>query len=178
MFREADSILVAVVLLLTVAALAFGGPLIDEPPFALSSDISPLDPRLFPTVVLVGLAAVCGLFLINRARELEQAGSHPIAAASAADVAGGLKRQLSFLVVIVVCALLLEHAGFLITMFLLMAATSLLVGNDSLPQILSISAILPLSLYVLVTHFLRTSLPELDAIETALAPLLNLLPGL
>jgi hypothetical protein len=62
-------------------------------------------------------------------------------------------------------------------MFVLMLGTSLLVGNDSIVQILGFSVGLPFLIYVLVTHVLRTSLPELDAIEALLVPLLGMLPS-
>jgi hypothetical protein len=84
---------------------------------------------------------------------------------------------LGFLVLVVVCALALNSLGFLTTMFVLMLGTSLLVGNDSIVQILGFSVGLPFLIYVLVTHVLRTSLPELDAIEALLVPLLGMLPS-
>ena len=62
-------------------------------------------------------------------------------------------------------------------MFLLMASTSLLLGNRSAFQIIAISLILPLSFYIIVTHVLRTALPEIDFIERALVPILRLLPS-
>ncbi len=175
MFRKADFRLVAAVLLLATIALVFGQWLIAEPPIALSSDISPLNPRLFPGLVLFGIVVVAGFFIANRIRgaddlevELEPA---------LADDDGGTKRLLGFLALVVVCALALNTLGFLTTMFVLMLGTSLLVGNDSIAQIIGFSIGLPFVIYVLVTHVLRTSLPELDAIESVLVPLLGLLPS-
>jgi hypothetical protein len=176
LLREPDSVLVAVVLVIAVLALAFGRWLIDEPPIALSRDISPLDPRLFPSIVLVGIVVVAGLFLANRLRGADELWDSGMAIGDAAEP-GGLRRLLLFLALIVACALLLDSTGFLLTMFVLMVATSVLTGNDSLAQILTLSTALPLVIYVVVTHFLRTALPELDVIESALAPVLALLPG-
>jgi hypothetical protein len=176
LLRKADFVFAAAVLLLAVAALVFGQWLIAEPPIALSRDISPLNPRLFPSLVLVGIVAVAGTFIANR---LRGAGDVWDDAATGAEDAGpaGFRRLLLFLGLAIICALVLNLIGFLTTMFVLMVATSLLVGNDNLAQIMSISIGLPLLIYVIVTHLLRTSLPELDVLESALAPLLALLPG-
>ena len=72
---------------------------------------------------------------------------------------------------------MLTTLGFLTTMFLLMASTSILVGNRSPLQILTLSLVLPMCFYIAVTHVLRTELPEADFIERALAPFIQLLPS-
>jgi len=176
LFSKADFVFFAVVLALAVLALLFGQWLIAEPPITLSRDISPLNPRLFPTMVLLGIVAVAAIFIVNRLRGVDDAWGSAEVSTGPADQ-GGLRRLLLFLVLVVTCALVLNQLGFMTTMFLLMVATSLLVGNDSLPQILGISIGLPLAIYVIVTHLLRTSLPELDFVESALAPVLALLPS-
>jgi len=175
-FRKTDFRLVAGVLLLAVIALVFGQWLIAEPPINLSDDISPLNPRLFPSFVLIGIVIVAGVFIINRVRGSDdfEAALEPVLAT---DNAPGTKRLLGFIALVVVCALALSSLGFLTTMFVLMLGTSLLVGNDSVAQIIGFSAGLPFVIYVLVTHVLRTALPELDAIESMLVPLLRMLPS-
>jgi hypothetical protein len=175
-FRKADFRLVAAVLLLAIAALVFGQWLIAEPPISLSRDISPLNPRLFPSLVLFGLVVVAGFFIANRIRGTDEFETE-LEPALATDDAGGTKRLLGFLVLVVFSALALNTLGFLTTMFVLMLGTSLIVGNSNIGQILGFSAALPLLIYVLVTHVLRTALPELDAIEAMLVPLLGLLPS-
>ena len=177
MFRKADFRLVVAILLLAAVALAFGQWLIAEPPIALSSDISPLNPRLFPSLVLVGIVVVAGIFVANRVRGADEFETDLEPALATAADPGGTKRLLGFLLLVVLCALALNTLGYLTTMFVLMLGTSLLVGNDSIAQILAFSLGLPFVIYVLVTHVLRTSLPELDAIEAVLVPLLGLLPS-
>jgi hypothetical protein len=177
LLRKADFIVVAVVLLLAAAALLFGPWLIAEPPIALSRDISPLNPRVFPTIVLVGIVAVATIFLVNALRGGAGAGEPAAETFPEPHDPRGRRRLAAFLVLVIVCALALNQLGFLTTMFALMVATSLLVGNDSLAQIVAVSIGLPLLIYVLVTHMLRTSLPELDVVEAALAPILALLPS-
>jgi Tripartite tricarboxylate transporter TctB family len=176
LFRKADFVLVAVVLALAVLALLFGQWLIAEPPIALSRDISPLNPQLFPSIVLLGIVAVAAVFIVNRLRGIDDVWEDAMASAEPANPRG-FRRLLAFLILLIVCALLLERLGFLATMFVLMVATSLLVGNDNLPQIMLVSVAMPLAIYILVTHFLRTSLPELDWVEASLAPVLALLPS-
>lgn len=175
--RQADLAFVVGVLLLAVAALAFGPWLIAEPPIALSRDISPLSPRVFPTLVLVGIVTVAAAFIVNRLRGADRLWRDAESEAPPRD-RRGLRRLVLFLVLVVGCALALDHAGFLLTMFVLMTGTSLLVGNDNPAQILGLGVALPLAIYVIVTHLLRTSLPELDAVESALAAVLELLPSL
>lgn len=175
-FRRPDSILAAAVLILAALALAFGGQLIAEPAITLSRDISPLNPRLFPTLVLVGLIVICGTFLGLRYKDAAAA-VRGTTVPGGLEEPGGTRRLLIFLALTIVCALTLNLFGFLATMFLLMIGTSVLVGNHNIPQVIGFSAGLPLLLYVLVTHLLRTSLPELDIVESALAPILALLPS-
>jgi len=81
-----------------------------------------------------------------------------------------------FVVITVCCALALTTVGFLTTMFVLMTSTAVLVGNRSVPQILAISIGIPLGFYIVVTHVLRTELPEADVVERALQPILQMLP--
>lgn len=163
-------------LALAVGALIFGQWLVAEPPIALSRDISPLNPRLFPSIVLVGIIAVAIVFIVNRVRGADAMWDPGVEPTSTRDAAG-LRRLLLFLLLVVACALVLDRFGFLTTMFLLMVATSVLIGNDNVPQIIGISIALPLGIYIVVTHFLRTSLPELDFVESVLAPILALLPS-
>ena len=176
MLRKADFVFVLTLLGLAVLALIFGNWLIAEPPIALSRDISPLSPRMFPTVVLIGLLGVAVLFIVNRVRGADAVWQDD--ETPAAEAPGGARRLALFLCLVVGSALLLDTLGFLTTMFVLMLATALLVGNENIKQVLAISVILPFSIYVIVTHFLRTALPELDAIEAFLAPILAMLPSI
>ncbi len=172
---EADVKFTAVVLLLAVLALVFGGWLIAEPPIPLGPDILAMSPKVFPTLILAGTALVASIFLITKRRNgtLFVAGS----ADEGARAGGTMYRQILFVFITVSCALLLTTLGFLTTMFLLMVSTAVLVGNRSVVQVLSIGLILPLSFYIIVTHVLRTALPEVDFIERALGPVLRLLPS-
>lgn len=171
---QADVTFTAVVLLLAVLGLVFGGWLIAEPLIPLGRDILAMNPSVFPTLILAGIVLVASIFLAMEGKKgVFRAGQR------APSITGGstaLYRQAIFVAITVSCALLLTTLGFLTTMFLLMASTAVLVGNRSLFQILAISLVLPLSFYIVVTHVLRTALPEADIVERTLAPILQLLP--
>ena len=172
--RQADVRFTAVVLAVSVLALAFSDWLIVDPPIPLDRDLLAMSPRVFPFIILLGTVGVAACFVLMRAGE----GAPPQAeSADAVAPRVGLARQGAFLVIAVTCALVLNTLGFLITMFILMASTSVLVGNRNPVQILGISIAIPLGFYIAVTHVLRTALPEIDAVQRALAPLLRLLPA-
>ena len=177
--RQADARFAVVALVLAVLALAFSGWLIVDAPIPLDRDLLAMSPRVFPYLILLSTVAVAALFLAFRARE-GGAGAAPDPA-SAPDIPTGFRasrrRQAAFLAIAVACALLLDTLGFMITMFILMASTSILVGNRNPLQILGISIVIPLGFYIAVTHVMRTALPEIDLVQRALAPLLRLLPA-
>ena len=176
--RQADVRFAAVALVLSVLALLFSGWLIVDAPIPLDRDLLAMSPRVFPYLILLGTVVVAAIFLGFRIRDT---GSKSAVAVGTADVAASRAttvRQLVFLIISVACALLLNTLGFIITMFILMASTSVLVGNRRPLQILGISLAIPLGFYIAVTHVMRTALPEIDLVQRALAPLLRLLPAI
>ena len=174
--RQADVRFTAVVLVLSVLALVFSGRLIVDAPIPLDRNLLAMSPRVFPYLILLSTVAVAGIFLGLRMRAI---GTGAAAAGAAETVTSrtAVLRQLAFLVISVGCALVLSTLGFIITMFILMASTSVLVGNRNPVQILGISILIPLGFYIAVTHVMRTALPEIDLVQRALAPLLRLLPA-
>lgn len=171
---QADVTFTAVVLLLAVLGLVFGGWLIADPLIPLGPDILAMNPRVFPTLILAATALVAFIFLAMEGKKGAFSAIRKTRNSAAGSAA--LYRQVLFILITVGCALLLTTLGFLTTMFLIMASTSVLVGNRSVFQVLTISLVLPLSFYIIVTHVLRTALPELDIVERTLAPIMQLLP--
>lgn len=169
----ADVVFVIGALVLAVLGLLFGGWLIVDPPILLSRDILAMNPKVFPTLVLFFILLVSLIFLATESRKGSLAGNTLKEGSPQSSVA--LYRQVGFVGLTVGCALLLTTLGFLATMFLLMAGTSLLVGNRSSLQIFSISLVTPLSFYMIVTYMLRTQLPEADIVERTLAMIINAL---
>ncbi|MGI9257400.1 MAG: tripartite tricarboxylate transporter TctB family protein [Gammaproteobacteria bacterium] len=171
---QADVTFTAVVFAIAVLALVFGGWLIADPPIPLGPDILAMSPRVFPTLILLATAVVSFIFLVlsHKNGTMFRSGSN----VAVEGRHGALIRQGLFVVITVCCALVLTTVGFLTTMFVLIASTAVLVGNRSIAQILAISIVIPLSFYIVVTHVMRTELPEADVIERALQPILQLLP--
>lgn len=172
--RQADVRFTIVVLVLAVFALIFSGRLIVDPPIPLSSDLLAMSPRVFPFLILMGTVLVASAFLIDQARQGAFRGTESRAGSGAP---GPVWREGVFLIITVSCALLLTTLGFVTTMFLLMASTAVLVGNRNPLQILSISILIPVGFYIIVTHVLRTALPEADIIQRLLAPVIQRLPA-
>ena len=172
--RQSDVRFTAVVLVLAILALAFSAWLIVDPPIPLSGDLLAMSPRVFPLLILVGTVVVAAAFLVDQARQ---------GVFKTRGIPGGIAapgpfwRQVAFLIITISCALLLNSLGFIATMFLLMASTAVLVGNRSVFQILGISIVIPVSFFIIVTHMLRTALPEVDLVQRTLGPLINLLPA-
>ena len=175
--RQADVRFAAVALVLSVLALLFSGLLIVDAPIPLDRDLLAMSPRVFPYLILLGTVFVAAIFVGIRIRDANSGSDVAITSADAAVSRAATIRQLAFLVISVACALLLNTLGFIITMFILMASTSILVGNRKPLQILGISLAIPLGFYIAVTHVMRTALPEIDLVQRALAPLLRLLPA-
>ena len=175
--RQADVRFAAVALVLSVLALLFSGRLIVDAPISLDRDLLAMSPRVFPYLILFGTVAVAAIFLAIRVRDAGSGSASAVGTIDAAASRAAAMRQLAFLIISVACALVLNTLGFIVTMFILMASTSILVGNRKPLQILGISLAIPLGFYIAVTHVMRTALPEIDVVQRALAPLLRLLPA-
>lgn len=173
--RQADIRFSVVIFVLAVLALIFSGQFIAAPLIPLSGDLLAMNPRVFPALILMCTAVVTLIFLVNQVREGAFNATGPSERASGTATAPW--RQIAFLVITVTFALLLTTLGFVITMFLLMVSTSVLVGNRNPVQILSISIVIPISFFIIVTHVLRTALPEIDIVQQLLAPLIRLIPA-
>lgn len=175
--RQADVRFAAVALVLSVFALLFSGRLIVDAPIPLDRDLLAMSPRVFPYLILLGTVVVAATFLGIRIRDAGPDSAVTFGPTDAGASRASTMRQLAFLVISVACALVLNTLGFIITMFILMASTSILVGNRKPLQILGISLAIPLGFYIAVTHVMRTALPEIDLVQRVLAPLLRLLPA-
>ena len=174
---QADVRFTAVALVLSVLALLFSGRLIVDAPIPLDRDLLAMSPRVFPYLILLGTVVVAAIFLGIRIRDAGPGSDTAVSTTDATASRAAAMRQLAFLIISVACALALNTLGFIITMFILMASTSILVGNRKPLQILGISLAIPLGFYIAVTHVMRTALPEIDLVQRALAPLLRLLPA-
>lgn len=173
--RQTDIRFTGIVFILAVLALLFSSQLIVEPPIPLTTDLLAMSPRVFPFLILLSMALVALIFLLSEAR----VGAFKAISSTENGnrVSTNFWRQIAFLIITIICALLLNRLGFITTMFLLMTSTSVLVGNRSLVQILCISILVPVSFYIVVTHVLRTALPEVDVVQRMLMSVTQLLPS-
>tara|TARA_B100000029_G_C17603724_1_gene966660 strand:- start:4306 stop:4842 length:537 start_codon:yes stop_codon:yes gene_type:complete len=173
---QADFLFTLVVFILAVLALIFSGKFIVDPPIPLDSNLLAMNSRVFPILILMGTVIVSFSFLLSaiRSKNIE---SSRMGLINVMNISKGLWRQCVFLVITITSALLLVTLGFITTMFFLMVSTAFLVGNRNLIQIIVISAFMPVGFYIVVTHVLRTALPEVDIVQKLLAPLIRLLPA-
>jgi hypothetical protein len=174
--RQSEVQFALVVFMLSIIALIFSGQLIIDPPISLDSNLLAMNSRAFPLLILVSTVVVSFIMLVNVTREtnLYIPRKNP---GISAEVPNGYWQQGLFLIITITCALLLTTLGFIATMFLLMVSTAILVGNRNIFQILSVSILIPLCFYIVVTRVLRTSLPETDIVQRFLGPLIRLLPA-
>jgi len=139
--------------------------LVAAPKVLFGRSLSAIAPSLFPYVtlaliVLLSVALMLVILLGNR--------HSPQLASQASDAqlndAGWLKTGI-FFILLTGYGLLLKPAGFLISSFLVICATSLMLGNRNWLQIISLALFSPVCLYLLATRAMLVSLPELNVIE-------------
>jgi len=161
-----QTIVITVLLVLALLALAFMDSLVAPPKLLFGRALSALAPSLFPRIIISALAILCGLSLIKALRDdAENRESGP-----------GLRqwlRGIAFFAVMTVYALTMEPMGFLLSTALAIALSTFLMGNRSPVQMLVLSFVPPVGLYLAATRLLVVSLPELDLIERAYARLLG-----
>lgn len=163
---SAEGWLAGALLVIAVLSLALMELLVAKPKLLFGRSLNAIEPSLFPSIVLAMLAILCGGYLLVRRRSL-------LLAPSAGKEAGSVVLALKFFAVLIFYALTMAPLGFFISTALSLGAISLLVGNRSVVQILAVSLISPVALYLVATRGLAVSLPELSPIEFAYAWLFN-----
>ena len=78
---------------------------------------------------------------------------------------GAVGRVVMLFAVMLFYALSMSPLGFFLSSALSMVAVAWLAGNRSIVQIVAVSIISPVALYLVATRGLAVSLPELSAIE-------------
>lgn len=147
----------------------FLGSLVAPPKVLLGRSLTAIPPSLFPSIVLSLLFVLCAIQLVISFR-----------AASASDEVDrivGWRRGAVFFGIMTVYALVMVHLGFIISSALAIAALSLYIGNRSIVQIVLVAVIAPILLYLAATRLLAVSLPELNAIQLAIAQVFELFQG-
>lgn len=144
--------------LLGVLGTLFMSSLVAAPKVLFGRSLSAIPPSLFPTLVLVALAFLAGTLLYTRRAFL-------LSEVSKTFEDGAFGRVVILFVVMLFYALMMAPLGFFFSSALSMAAVAWLAGNRSIPQIVAVSIISPVALYLVATRGLAVSLPELSAIE-------------
>ena len=156
--------------LCVVAALAVGfmGKIVEPPKVLLGQMLSAIAPSLFPTLVLATLAALSGaLFFFTKDDKSD---------VSDEDVFDwpAKWRGVRLFLCMLFYALAMEPLGFFLSSCITIILVSLLTGNRSVLQIVSLAVIAPVALYLMATRLLAVSLPELNQIELFYAQQLGL----
>lgn len=169
MDRRLEFAVSGVLLLVAVAFVIFIDNVVAAPKMLLGRSLSAIEPSLFPLVAIVMMIGLCSAFLLTAYRS--SAETEP----AQSDMEGRTDwfRVGAFFGVLILYALMFDRIGFLISTFLAMLVLSFLAGNRSPVQILILSSVCPIGLYIIATRLLRVSLPELSQIEFAYAMVLG-----
>jgi len=144
--------------LLGILGLVFLSQLVAEPKVLFGRSLTAIPPTLFPSLVL-GAMAVLAVALIHSLR------GTLFAEHSKTFEDGTLPRVVMLFAVMLFYALTMAPFGFFISSALSMAAIAWIAGNRSILQIIAVSVICPICLYLVSTRGLAVSLPELSSIE-------------
>ena len=160
-WKKSDTLFVCLFLILSVLGFVFVGSLIGAPKVLFGASLTAITPSIFPSIILGLLAVLCAAHLVLTARK-----------PSSAEGIVGWRRGIIFFGIMTVYGLALVPVGFIISSGITLAVLSWFVGNRSIIQIILVSTIAPLALYLAATRLLAVSLPELNFIELAIARVL------
>ena len=161
-----DVVVAGVLLVAAVLSIVFIAALVAPPKTLLGRSMTAITPSMFPKLTLSLLALLSAAFLVRWFLK-------PPAEELSGFETQEWKRGLLFFALLIFYALAMKPLGFLISTALAMAAVSLLVGNRSAVQIVLLSVVSPIALYLASTRLLVVALPELSFIEFLYARLLG-----
>lgn len=169
-YITAEAWLAAGLALLGILGLIFMPQLVAAPKLLFGRSLTAIPPSLFPKLVLGAMAILASMLLYSLRGSL-------LAEESKTFEEGALRRVVALFAVMIFYALTMAPLGFFISSALSMAAIAWLAGNRSIPQIIAVSVICPIGLYIVSTRGLAVSLPELSSIEFAYARAINMIVG-
>lgn len=149
-----------------ILGVVFMSRLVAEPKVLFGRSLTAIPPSLFPTLVLGALAVLAATLVFTLRGSM-------FAARAKAFEPGALARVIVLFGVMFFYALTMEPFGFFVSSALSMSAIAWLAGNRSIPQIVAVSVISPICLYLISTRGLAVSLPELSSIEFLYARLVD-----
>ncbi|GAB5375652.1 MAG: hypothetical protein AcusKO_21140 [Acuticoccus sp.] len=163
---SAEAWLTGALLLLSLLCLVLMNVLVAQPKLLFGRSMSAIAPSLFPQLVLAMVAILSTGYLVARRGAL-------LVRPAGGQEPGDLVLATKFFAVLIFYALTMAPFGFFISSALSLAALSVLAGNRSPMQVLLVSIISPVALYLVATRALAVSLPELSPIEFAYAWVFN-----
>ena len=156
--------------------------LVAAPKLLFGRSLSAIAPSLFPYLTLalitfLSIAVIVISFIgARRSPQADSIDNSLVSKQSETQDAGWIKTGL-FFVLLTGYGLLLKPAGFFISSFLVISATSLMLGNRNWLQILLLAILAPVCLYLIATRAMLVSLPELNIIELWYAAAMDSITG-
>lgn len=166
----AEGWLTGVMAFVGLFGLIFMSSLVAAPKVLFGRSLTAIPPSLFPTLVLSAMAALALMHLYSIRKTI-------FSDTAKVFDGGGLRRVVMLFAVMFLYALTMERIGFFFSSAIAMAAVGWVSGNRSIPQIVIVSLIGPIALYVLSTRGLAVSLPELSWIEFLYAGVFDAFSG-
>lgn len=161
-----EVIVTAILLIGALLGLVFMGYLVAPPKLLMGRALTAIMPGLFPGITFSGIALLCALFLFSlRGAAGQEKGTAP--------TSSEWQRGIVFFAIMVLYALTMEPIGFLLSSALAIALLCLQMGSRSPVQIVLLSGLSPVLIYLAATRLLAVSLPELNAIELFYSRLLG-----
>ncbi|MEP3846658.1 MAG: tripartite tricarboxylate transporter TctB family protein [Paracoccaceae bacterium] len=156
--------------LIGILGTLFMSTLVAAPKALFGRSLSAIPPSLFPTLVLVTMAVLSGLLLFSLRKSL-------VSKHSKTFEDGAVGRVVVLFAVMLFYALSMAPIGFFFSSAVSMVAVAWLAGNRSIPQIIAVSILSPIALYLVATRGLAVSLPELSSIEFFYARVIDTFGG-
>ena len=151
---------------LGVGGILFMNQLVAAPKVLFGRSLTAIPPSLFPMLTLGAMAILACLLAFSLRKSL-------FSEVSVVFEEGALGRVVALFGVMFFYAFAMEPLGFFISTVISLIAVSWIAGNRSIPQILIVSVVSPIALYLISTRALAVSLPELSAIEFFYAGFFN-----
>lgn len=164
-WKKSESVFALTCLFFSMSAFMFIGSLVAKPKVLFGQSLTAITPSMFPSIVLGLLVVLCIVHLALRARNEDSMDED--------EAVVGWGRGAVFFGIMTVYGLLMVPLGFITSSAVAVAVIGWYTGNRSVGQLIAVSAIGPLLLYLGATRLLAVSLPELNAVEIAIARILG-----
>lgn len=152
--------------LIAIAAILSMPLLVAAPKLLFGRSLSAIAPSLFPYITLTFIVLLSALVIALSWYGARHSEILPEEADNSdSDNNNGWIKTGGFFILLTGYGLLLKPIGFFISSFLVISATSLMLGNKNWLQILLFATLAPICLYLLATRAMLVSLPEINQIE-------------